>query len=139
MLIRALWAAVTVLFGQPLSLTSTPAAPVRTLYSWVASWYGPGFEGRPMASCLTFWGSLPVVAHKTLPLGTVLRVWHGDASARVIVLDRGPYISGRDLDLAESVAARLGLLRDGVAPVIVEVVGHEPRHRWPDALAALQI
>lgn len=114
------------------------AAPAPVRFRWLASWYGPGFNGRPMASGIVFWSFLPVVAHKTLPLGTVVRCWHMGVSALAIVLDRGPYIRGRDLDLSEGIAAQLGLLQKGIGEVIVEVVGHEPRERWRHALLSLQ-
>ena len=118
------------------AMTTTPCCPLRR---WVASWYGPGFEGRPMASTLTFWSWLPVVAHKTLPLGTLLRISRGGRSVLCIVLDRGPYIRGRDLDLSRGVAAHLGLLRCGVGEVTVEVRGEVPPSGWLDALDSLPL
>lgn len=132
-----LFAVALLAFRQPHAPTpKTPEPPPRFL--WLSSWYGPGFNGRPMASGITFWATLPVAAHKTLPLGTVVRVWHRGLSALAIVLDRGPYIRGRDLDLSEAVASQVGLLQKGVGEVIVEVVGLVPRNRWRHALVSLQ-
>ncbi len=87
----------------PATYAGGPAVPV------VASWYGPGFYGNRLpcwrwlqASALPIqfqadtWG----VAHKTLPCGTMLRLRHGDNLIVVPVVDRGPYVAGRELDLS---------------------------------------
>lgn len=136
---RWLWA-LALLFScpsAPVPVVPVLCSPAPVLMRWVASWYGPGFDGRPMASTLTFWRHLPVVAHKTLPLGTLLRIWRGGRSVLCIVLDRGPYIRGRDVDLSEGIAARLGMLRCGVGEVTVEVAGFVPRAGWSDAIEDL--
>lgn len=82
-----------------------------------ASWYGPGFygnrlpcwqwlqaTGKPIQFAPDTWG----VAHKTLPCGTALRLTHGANTVIVPVVDRGPYIAGRELDLSLAVKAALG-------------------------------
>lgn len=83
----------------------------------VASWYGPGFyENRlpcwpwlqannlPIQFLPDTWG----VAHKTLPCGTMLRLTYRGTTITVPVVDRGPYIAGRELDLSPRVKAALG-------------------------------
>lgn len=89
----------------------------------LASWYGPGFHGRPTASGAIFDMFRVSAAHKTLPLGTRLRVTNpGNGRViRVIVTDRGPYIPGRDLDLSYEAAKRLGFAREGLALLVVEI------------------
>ena len=87
-----------------------------------ASWYGPGFDGRATASGAIFDQEGWTVAHRTLPLGTILLVTHGSRSAVVLVNDRGPFVGGRVLDLSHGVAAYLGTVHAGVAPVRAEIL-----------------
>ena len=86
----------------------------------LASWYGPGFDGRPMASGAIYDQEAFTVASKELPLGTFLVVSRGAARVLLLVNDRGPYIEGRVLDLSHAAAVALGV--SGVAPVSAEVV-----------------
>jgi rare lipoprotein A len=62
------------------------------------------------------------VAHRTLPLGSVVRVTNpaNGASVTAEVTDRGPYHGNRIIDLSEGTARRLGLHQRGVGPVLVE-------------------
>jgi hypothetical protein len=82
-----------------------------------ASWYGPGFyenrlpcwqwlqrNGLPIQFLPDTWG----VAHKTLPCGTMLVLTHGPNTITVPVVDRGPYVAGREIDLSPRVKAALG-------------------------------
>jgi hypothetical protein len=87
-----------------------------------ASWYGPGFDGRQTASGAIYDQDGWTVAHRTLPLGTMLIVSHGGRSVLVLVNDRGPYVGGRVLDLSHGVARTLGTVQAGVAPVRAIVV-----------------
>ena len=86
----------------------------------LASWYGPGFDGRPTASGAIYDQEAFTVASKELPLGTFLVVSRGAARVLLLVNDRGPYIEGRVLDLSHAAAVALGIT--GVAPVTAEVV-----------------
>ena len=63
-------------------------------------------------------------AHKTLPLGTYVRVRHleNNREIEVRINDRGPFIQGRVLDLSRGAAAQIGMIRDGVAKVRIEVL-----------------
>ena len=87
-----------------------------------ASWYGPGFDGRQTASGAIYDQEGWTVAHRTLPLGTMLIVSHGGRSVLVLVNDRGPYVGGRVLDLSHGVARALGTVQAGVASVRAIVV-----------------
>ena len=87
-----------------------------------ASWYGPGFDGRATASGAIFDQEGWTVAHRTLPLGTILLISHGGRSVVVLVNDRGPYVGGRVLDLSHGVAAYLGTVQAGVASVRAEIL-----------------
>jgi len=73
----------------------------------LASWYGPGFYGNRTACGETYTPDILGVAHLTLPCGTRLVLSHGGRSITVTVIDRGPYVAGRAIDLSN--AARLAL------------------------------
>ena len=98
----------------------------------VASWYGPGFEGNRTASGETFDSSQLTAAHKTLPFGTKLLVKHEGKGVTVTVNDRGPYTSGRDIDLSQAAAQKLDI--DGVAAVEVIPLGVEAEEPKVDIL-----
>jgi len=85
-----------------------------------ASWYGPGFNGRPTASGAIYDQEGWTVASKELPLGTMLLVTRGDRRVLLLVNDRGPYVGDRILDLSAAAARAVGL--SGVGPVTAEVV-----------------
>jgi rare lipoprotein A len=89
-----------------------------------ASWYGPKFHGRRTASGIRFNMHDYIAAHRTLPLGTVLLVKNlkNGKSVKVKVLDRGPYVRGRHLDLSRAAAEKLGMFGDGVIPFVAEVI-----------------
>ena len=87
----------------------------------VASYYGYSLEGERTASGEPFDPEGYTAAHKSLPLGTELRVSRGGESVRVVVNDRGPYEAGRDLDLSLAAAREIGLIGPGAAPVRVVV------------------
>jgi rare lipoprotein A len=63
-------------------------------------------------------------AHKTLPMGTRVRVLNKQNGKSVIVriTDRGPYIKGRIIDVTKGVAAKLGFIERGVVPVSIEIL-----------------
>ncbi len=83
-----------------------------------ASWYGPGFEGLTTANGEVFDPSGFTAAHKTLPFGTTLEVCY-EGCVNVRINDRGPFIEGRDLDLAQGAADAIGLTAVGHAVVNV--------------------
>lgn len=84
-----------------------------------ASYYGTE-SGNRTANGEAFDGTSMTSAHRTLPFGTKLRVTYRGKSVVVRVNDRGPYVSGRFLDLSKAAAARLGMIDAGVALVCVE-------------------
>lgn len=74
----------------------------------VASWYGPGFYGNRTACGQTYTPEIPGVAHRLLPCGTPIRITSPAGITVVVpVIDRGPFIAGRSLDLSN--ATRLAL------------------------------
>lgn len=99
-------------------------ATLASTYHGKASWYGPGFYGRPTASGRSYNPNRMTAAHKYLPFGTLVRVTNlNNGRSRVVEInDRGPYIGGRIIDLSERAASELGVTSTGVAPVTIEVL-----------------
>ncbi len=95
--------------------------PTGTVESGEASWYGPGFQGNNTANGETFDTNTLTAAHKTLPFGTIVRVYSSTTARCVFVRinDRGPYIDGRVIDLSRAAADAIGM--ESVAPVQLEV------------------
>lgn len=101
---------------------SVPQEEYHPTSTMLASYYGREFEGQPMASGQLYDADAYTAAHKSLPFGTQLEVSYGGQSVRVTVMDRGPYVAGRDLDLSLAAAQELGLTVAGEAPVQVRVL-----------------
>jgi len=89
-----------------------------------ACWYGPGYEGRRTASGEVFNPGAFTAAHRKLPLNTVVRVTNlnNGREVKVRINDRGPFKGGRIIDLSEAAARELGMIREGVVPVRIEVL-----------------
>jgi hypothetical protein len=73
-----------------------------------ASWYGPGLYGNRLGCGGTLTASRLGVANKALPCGTKVTLRHGRRVVRVRVIDRGPFVAGREYDLTAATADRLG-------------------------------
>jgi rare lipoprotein A len=78
-----------------------------------ASWYGPGLYGNRLGCGGTLTTRRLGVAHKSLPCGAKLTLRKGNRTVRVRVIDRGPYVGGREFDLTEATARRLHFHGDG--------------------------
>jgi rare lipoprotein A len=89
-----------------------------------ASWYGEFHHGQLTASGETFDMMQLTAAHRTLPLGTRLRVTNleNGRMVRVRVNDRGPYVDGRILDLSLEAARALDMVERGVVPVRLDII-----------------
>jgi rare lipoprotein A len=78
------------------------------VYRWAnASWYGPGLYGNRLGCGGTLSGGTVGVAHKSLPCGSKLMLRHRGRTVKVRVIDRGPYVGGREYDLTEATARKL--------------------------------
>lgn len=90
----------------------------------VAGWYGKEFQGKKTASGKVFDMEGLSAAHRTLPLGTVVRVTNLDnlKNIDVKIIDRGPFVKNRILDLSYGAARELGFLESGTARVKVETL-----------------
>ena len=90
-----------------------------------ASWYGPGFDGRLTANGETYNQNEMTAAHPSLTFGTRVKVTNlnNGRSTIVRINDRGPYAPGRIIDLSAAAARSLNMIRSGVAPVQITILG----------------
>ena len=89
-----------------------------------ASWYGPPYHNRVGSNGKVYNMNAMTAAHRTLPLGSIVRVTNLKTghTALVRITDRGPFIPGRILDLSQAAARKLDVILPGVAEVKVEVM-----------------
>ena len=94
-----------------------------------ASWYGGFHHGRKMANGKPFNMYANTVAHRTLPMGTVVQVTNrsNGRSVTATVTDRGPYAKRRVLDVSRGIASKLDMLKSGVATVEITVISKPER------------
>ena len=90
----------------------------------LASWYGPPYHNRRGSNGEVYNMHAMTAAHRTLPLGSIVRVTNtgNGQSVLVRITDRGPFIPGRVIDLSLAAARKIELWRAGVAPVKLEVL-----------------
>jgi rare lipoprotein A len=90
-----------------------------------ASWYGPNFHGKRTSSGETYDMHGMTAAHKTLPIPAMVKVTNLDTGQQIIVRvnDRGPFHTGRVIDLSKAAAHKLGVIAKGTARVKVEAIG----------------
>lgn len=93
----------------------------------IASWYGPGFQGKKTASGEIFDTGELTAAHRTLQMPSLVRVTNLDNGRSVIVRvnDRGPFKRGRVIDVSQRAAELLGFKNAGTAKVRLEVLKQE--------------
>jgi rare lipoprotein A len=89
----------------------------------IASWYGPHFQGRRTADGARYDMRKLTAAHRTLPLGSKVRVTNLDngRSVEVTINDRGPVPKSRVIDLSKKAAQDIGIVKHGVAMVRLDV------------------
>ena len=109
--------------GSESSKRSAPVAVGHT-ETGVASWYGIPYHGRPAADGEIYDMETLVAAHRILPFNTWLRVTNlqNNKTVNVRVIDRGPFVDGRIIDLSKAAARQIDLLGPGVGPVRLEVI-----------------
>jgi rare lipoprotein A len=90
----------------------------------IASWYGAPYHNRRGSNGEVYDMNAMTAAHRTLPLGSIVRVTNLDSrkSAMVRITDRGPFIEGRIIDLSQAAAKQIGLVQKGTGRVRVEVL-----------------
>lgn len=109
------------------AITIDPGQILRT-ETGGASWYGNAFHGRKTASGERYNMHAMTAAHKTIKLGTWVRVTNTANGKQVVVRinDRGPFVRGRIIDCSRAAASALGFIGAGVAHVRVEVLAGKP-------------
>lgn len=120
-------------FGQRYYVMQSSAGYVER---GVASWYGPGFHKGRTSNGEPYDMYGMTAAHKTLPLPAYVQVTNlGNGRSVVVrVNDRGPFKDGRIIDLSQTAAAKLDMIRDGTA--LVEVRSLTPGHGAGPSTAA---
>jgi len=90
----------------------------------IASWYGAPYHNRRGSNGEIYNMHAMTAAHRTLPLGSIVRVTNPTNGNSVVVriTDRGPFIAGRIIDLSQAAAKQIGLIQKGTAQVRVEVL-----------------
>jgi rare lipoprotein A len=104
----------------------------------MASWYGPPYANHPGADGTIYDQNAMTAAHRTLPMGSLVRVTNlsNDQSVVVKIIDRGPFVDGRIIDLSLAAAKALDVYRPGTAKVRVEAYapperpGVDPAGKW---------
>jgi len=101
----------------------------------MGSWYGTQFHGRKTSSGEIYDMEKFTAAHRTLPLGTYVKVKRTDGKGESVVVkinDRGPFVDNRIIDLSRAAGRQLEMLEEGVAPVEVTALGEEILRERPD-------
>src|SRR5579871_2380336 len=98
--------------------------PIGYTETGIASWYGHPYHGRPAADGEIYDMETFVAAHRTLPFNTWVRVVNlrNNQSVEVRIIDRGPFIDGRIIDLSHAAANAIDLVGPGIGPVRIEVI-----------------
>ncbi len=119
-------AAARDLAGRPRADQPAPNPGVIRIPVWhhdpEISWYGPGFYGSGTACGQRYTQTIMGVAHRTLPCGTLVTFTWAGRTVTVPVIDRGPYVSGRQWDL--SAAACKALAHCFTGPISWKLAGH---------------
>jgi len=124
--------------GQQSSEVSSQAKPLETqeaieiapdtkpllVETGIASWYGAPYHNRRGSNGEIYDMHAMTAAHRTLPLGSIVRVTDtGTGSSAIVrITDRGPFIEGRIVDLSQAAAKKIGLVQKGTAQVRLEVL-----------------
>jgi len=101
----------------------TPQMP-RGPETGIASWYGNPYHGRPAANGEIYDMEKMTAAHRTLSFGTLVRVTNlgNGKTVDVRIIDRGPFIDGRIIDLSHAAARAIDLIGPGTAQVRIEII-----------------
>jgi rare lipoprotein A len=102
-----------------------PAPPqIQSGETGLASWYGHPYHGRPAADGEIYDMESLTAAHRTLPFGTRVRVTNlaNQRTVDVRIIDRGPFIDGRIIDLSHAAAEAIDLVGPGVAQIRLDIL-----------------
>jgi rare lipoprotein A len=128
---------------QPPTTQPPPTQPPVYAETGLASWYGPPYHNRQASNGEVYDMNAMTAAHRTLPLGTIVRVTNVQTghSAVVRINDRGPFVEGRIIDLSLAAAKAVDVWRPGTAMVRLEVLSSpapiDTGGRWCVQIGAL--
>jgi rare lipoprotein A len=108
--------------SQPTPAKESPAPPATLPQTGQASWYGAQHQGKQTASGATYDQAAFTAAHRSLPLGSKVKVTNlaNGKSVEVEINDRGPFAENRIIDLSQAAAKALGIIDSGTATVRLE-------------------
>lgn len=120
--------------------STKPSFPIGYTKVGIASWYGIPFDGHRAADGEVFHKEDLVAANRVLPFNTWLKVTNlaNGKSVKVRVIDRGPFVHGRMIDLSMAAARKIGLLGPGIGRVQIEVIA-APAENPADEFYAVQV
>jgi rare lipoprotein A len=103
---------------------TTPAPQIYSQETGLASWYGHPYHGRAASNGEIYDMEKLTAAHRTLPFGTWVHVTNlaNNKSVDVRIIDRGPFIDGRIIDLSHAAAQAINMIGPGVAEVRVDIL-----------------
>jgi rare lipoprotein A len=127
--------------AAPAPPAAPPAAPpqIRSGETGLASWYGHPYHGRAASNGEIYDMEKLTAAHRTLPFGTIVHVTNlaNDKSVDVRIIDRGPFVDGRIIDLSHAAAQAVDLIGPGVAQVRLDILS-APQNTSADNWYAVQ-
>lgn len=133
--------------GLPTSSQTVKSSKrVESGFKGKASYYADPYHGRPTASGEIFDKNKVTAAHRTLPFNTWVRVENmlNGKAVEVRINDRGPFVSGRVIDLSLGAAKKIDMVRAGVVPVVLKVIKEAPtadklRSKGQDVFYVIQL
>ena len=140
LIFRALALGLGWLCIAPASSAAPTGKSVPRVQVGVASWHSPTGCGCGTASHRRWVGTEMIAAHRSLPLGTKVRVVNlaNGHEAIVQITDRGPYCHGRIIDVSRVAAQQLGLIHAGTARVRLEMLPADAPHEQAKILVAFR-
>jgi rare lipoprotein A len=112
--------------SQTSRIPAAPAPPIGSTERGIASWYGKPYDGRQAADGEIYDMEQLVAAHRTLPFQTMVRV-HNLSNGKTVdvrIIDRGPFIANRIIDLSHAAARAIDLIGPGVANVELTIIAN---------------
>ena len=107
-----------------MTAASAPAPQIHSEETGLASWYGHPYHGRAASNGEIYDMEKLTAAHRTLPFGTWVHVTNlaNNKSVDVRIIDRGPFVNGRVIDLSHAAAQAIDLIGPGVAEVRLNIL-----------------